>query len=137
MDAKELSKRLAAVVAELEQIQKSLDIVPPKKTKDVEAYARAGLCLYCDQPLEDGTGNRTIRGIHQRCYKKVERSPYSMQFHEDNGLIGPASPGGRKGDDKAAQLARMLESKKLEADAMQMKAKIDSAASKKKPKKSI
>lgn len=126
MDAKEIAKRLAAIVVELDQIQKSLDTAPTKKLKDVEAYARAGLCLYCDEPLDDGSGVVPVRGIHSRCYKKVKRSPYSMQFHEDNGLIGPASPGGRKGDDKAAQLAKKMESEMMSQDAAEMKAKIDS-----------
>ncbi|AMV31272.1 hypothetical protein VN12_04080 [Pirellula sp. SH-Sr6A] len=137
MDAKEIAKRLATIVAELEQIQKSLDAAPVKKLKDVEAYAKAGLCLYCDQPLDDGTGIRTIRGIHQRCYKKVERSQYSMQFHEDSGLIGPPAISGRKGDDKAAQLAKRLESEMMSRDAAEMKAKIDAMTkpNKKSPKK--
>lgn len=136
MDAKEIAKRLAAVVVELEQIQKSLDAAPAKKLKDVDAYAKAGLCLYCDEPLDDGTGIVPIRGIHSRCYKKVKRSPYSIQFHEESGLIGPASPGGRKGDDKAAQLAKKLEAEQFEKDALAMKATMDALTKSTKKKSS-
>ena len=105
-------RRLEQAIAELLAIKESL-LKPQAFEVSSEIQSRviekinAGLCLYCETPLEDGSTTRPTRGVHNRCYKRiVANSEKSLDEHVMVGLLLPGKSGGRPSTfvDKASKL---------------------------------
>ena len=143
MELKEaIIKRLDAAIAELVAIKRALTedaglstVAVDKRTQTIVASkVEAGICLYCDTPLADGSTTRPTRGVHNRCYKRiVNNSEKTLDEHVSLGLLLPGKPGGRPSSfvDKASTL---LGSKEIDSTLNEFKKPlIEKRSSKKKP----
>lgn len=130
MELKEaITKRLDAAIAELLAIKRALaedaglsTVTVDKRTQAlVASKVDAGICLYCDTPLADGSTTRPTRGVHSRCYKRiVNNSEKTLDEHVSLGLLLPGKPGGRPSSfvDKASTL---LGNKEIDASLTEFK----------------
>lgn len=115
MDITTLQKIDAAVTA-LTELRKAIlseqiDLSPDLPLPSVR------VCVCCDEPLE--AGERTYRGAHERCYKKVTRAISAGKITDDEavneGLLLPREKGGRRyaaEDPLATMIARKRARKK-------------------------
>jgi hypothetical protein len=105
-------RRLELAIAELLAIKESLlkpqaFAVSPEIQSKVAEKISAGLCLYCETPLDDGSTTRPTRGVHNKCYKRiVANSEKSLDEHVMVGLLLPGKSGGRPSTfvDKASEI---------------------------------
>jgi hypothetical protein len=69
---------------------------PPEAKKLVEA----GVCLFCRRPITEIERVRALRGVHERCDRKIRRQIKAGATTEaamvHHGLYAPKSPPGRK-----------------------------------------
>jgi hypothetical protein len=131
-------RRLELAIAELLAIKESLlkpqsfEVSPEIQSKVFEKI-NAGLCLYCETPLDDGSTTRPTRGVHNKCYKRiVANSEKSLDEHVMVGLLLPGKSGGRPSTfvDKASQI---ISNKQIDAGLASAKKVQNSKKSKKTP----
>jgi hypothetical protein len=88
----DLVKRMDAAEAQIRRLRFGVEATPEAIKK-----AEQGICIFCDKPLD---GPRGSRGLHQRCYRKLDRDLPSKDMDWDDaveaGLCLPLGKVGRK-----------------------------------------
>lgn len=113
MDKNEISRRLRALVKDVQQLITSIEDAPQfiseEVAKDVERKTKENLCFYCNETLNGFAPKDIIRHVHRKCYRIIDNSSQSMEFHVAAGLLGKHGTTGRKPKkDKASEIAEQL-----------------------------
>lgn len=89
----ELEKKIAILESQVRRLKFGVSSTPEALQK-----AASGICTFCDKSLDDEP--RPIRGMHQRCYRKLSREMPARGIDWDDaveaGLCLAESASGRK-----------------------------------------
>ncbi len=106
MDTQQFIKRLESAIAELTALRSEMLSSGASVPATIEEEVRAGVCHYCKESLADDT---VIRGLHQRCYRKVKRAIDEGHATEASFMqVGKLGPPGRQGRKPSQQMLDTL-----------------------------
>ena len=92
-----LTERIDRIINELVAIKEELESKSPKLPKASAELLKRGICLGCREKIGD---ERSIRGCHEKCYRKAMRSTRQTGVSEvtliREGLLAPREAPGRK-----------------------------------------
>ena len=98
MDSSDAIKRIDSVIYELSQLKKLLTegtAVPPPS---IQELISSRTCLNCKKKIT--AAQKSVRGCHQHCYRRIIRSIESGQLTENDaitaGILAPKQKSGRK-----------------------------------------